>query len=297
MGGGRSGSVHGKTVLITGAADGIGAELARRLHARGAQLVLVDLDDTKLTALAGALTGERVLTAAADVRDLAALQAAAAAAAERFGGLDVVVANAGIIGYGSVSQIDPVAFQRILDVNVVGVFNTVRATLPAVLERRGYLLLVSSLAAYAAAPGLAAYAASKAAVEQLANALRLEVAHRGVAVGSAHMSWIDTAMVRDSKTDLSTFTEMVARLPAPLNRTTSVADCAAAFVDGIERRRRRVNSPRWVGAMRWLRPVLSTRAGEQPVRRFVADLLPRMDAQVAALGRSTSAHTEGLERR
>ncbi|MGV0633576.1 SDR family oxidoreductase [Mycolicibacillus trivialis] len=297
MGRRRSRSVHGKTVLITGAADGIGAELARRLHAQGAGLMLVDLDDAKLAALAETLTGDRVRTAVADVRDLAALQAAATAAVEHFGGLDVVVANAGIIGYGSVSHIDPGAFQRIVDVNVVGVFNTVRATLPAVLESRGYLLLVSSMAAYTAGPGLTAYTASKAAVEQLANTLRLELAHRGVAVGSAHMSWIDTAMVRDSTSDLSTFAEMVRRLPVPLNRTTSVADCASAFVDGIERRRRRVNCPGWVGALRWLRPVLSTPLGELPIHRLAADLLPRMDAEVAALGRSTSAHTERLEQR
>lgn len=282
-------------VLITGGAAGIGAALARRLHAQGASLVLTDLDATALDATAASLGGQRVHTAVADVRDLAAMQAAVDAGVARFGGLDVVVANAGIISVASLLQVDPGAFQRVLDVNVVGVFNTVRAALPAVTERRGYMLIVSSLAAYAAAPGLGAYAASKAAVEQLANALRLEVAHHGVAVGSAHMSWIDTAMVHDTQADLSTFDEMITRLPPPLNRTTSVEDCAAALAAGVVARRRRINRPRWVGAVRWLRPLLSTSVGEAPVRRFVADLLPRMDAEVAALGRSTSAHTEALE--
>jgi short-subunit dehydrogenase len=142
---------------------------------------------------------------------------------------------------------------------------------------------VSSLAAYTACPGLAPYNASKAAVELFANALRLEVSHLGVDVGSAHMSWIDTAMVLDSKADLSTFGEMLTKLPYPLNRTTSVHKCGQAFVKGIERRKRRINSPAWVGAVRWLRPTLSTRIGEAPVLHFVPDLLPRMDAEVAAL--------------
>ena len=170
-------SVHGKVVFITGGARGIGAEVARRLHDKGAKLVLTDLDEAALEALAAELGDERVLTVVADVRDLSAMQAAADQAVERFGGIDVVVANAGIASYGSVLQVDPEAFKRVLDINVLGVFHTVRATLPAVIDRRGYVLIVSSLAAFAAAPGLAPYDVSKAGVEHLANALRLEVAH------------------------------------------------------------------------------------------------------------------------
>ena len=100
-------------------------------------------------------------------------------------------------------EIDPEAFKTVVDVNLMGVFYTVRAALPSVIERRGYVLVVSSLAAFAAAPGMASYDASKAGVEHFANALRLELAHRGVDVGSAHMSWIDTPLVRESK-ELST---------------------------------------------------------------------------------------------
>ena len=285
-------------MLITGGGAGIGAEVARLLHARGANLVLTDLDEAALAAMVAELGGdERVLTVTADVRDLPAMQAAADAAVKRFGGIDVVMANAGIISHGSVLQVDPEAVRRLIDINVLGVYHTVRAALPSVIDRRGYVLIVSSLAAYAAAPGLAAYNASKAAVELFANALRLEVAHLGVDVGSAHMSWIETAMVQDSKADLSTFAEMLSKLPYPFNHTTSAHKCARAFVKGIDKRKRRINCPRWVAAARWLKPVLSTRVGEAPVRRFVPDLLPRMDAEVAALGRSTSAHSEALEKR
>ncbi|KZS63956.1 MAG: SDR family oxidoreductase [Mycobacterium pseudokansasii] len=291
-------SVQDKVVFITGGARGIGAEVARRLHNKGAKLVLSDVGTAELASIAAELGGDgRLLTVVADVRDLSAMQAAADQAVEKFGGIDVVIANAGIASYGSVLQVDPEAFRRVLDVNVLGVFHTVRATLPAVIERRGYVLIVSSLAAYAASPGLAPYNASKAAVEIFANALRLEVAHHGVEVGSAHMSWIDTPLVRDAKSDLSAFTELIARLPWPLNQTTSVEKCAVAFVEGIEARKTRVFCPKWVGLLRWLKPVLSTSVGERPIRKTAAELLPRMDAEVAALGRSTSAYNQVLEQK
>jgi NAD(P)-dependent dehydrogenase (short-subunit alcohol dehydrogenase family) len=283
-------SLHGKVVFITGGARGIGAEVARRLRNRGARLVLTDLDKAELAALAAELGEERVLTAVADVRDLPAMQVAAAKAVERFGGIDVVVANAGIASYGSLLHVDPEAVKRVLDVNLLGIFHTVRATLPAVIDRRGYVLIVSSLAAYAAAPGLAPYNATKAGNEILANALRLEVGGLGVSVGSAHMSWIDTALVRDSKADIPSFGDMIARLPWPLNKTTTLDKCADAFVKGIEGRQSRIYCPQWVGLLRWLKPALSTPVLEFPIRRIKDELLPRMDAEAAALGRSMSAH-------
>ena len=144
---------------------------------------------------------------------------------------------------------------------------------------------------------MASYDAAKAAVEHFANALRLELAPRGVAVGSAHMSWIDTPLVRDGKADLSTFHELLTTSPGPVSKTTSVDKCAATLVRGIERRRRRINCPWWVGLFRWLRPLLSTRVVEARLLASTPDdLLSRMDAEVAALGRSTSARTEALEK-
>jgi NAD(P)-dependent dehydrogenase (short-subunit alcohol dehydrogenase family) len=289
--------VNGKVALITGGANGIGAEVARRLLAKGAKLVLIDVDEGQLKDVATVLGEDRVLTVAADVRDLAAMQAAVDRGVERFGGIDIVMANAGVASYGSVLQVDPEAFKRVIDVNIVGVFHTVRAALPSVIDRRGYVLIVSSLAAYAAAPGMAAYDASKAGVEHFANSLRMEVAYRGVDVGSAHMSWIDTAMVRDSKSDLPSSKELIDSLPGPLGKTTTLRECGEVFVKGIEGRKRRINCPGWVGVMRWLRPLLATPIGESQTVKSVPDLLPRMDAEVAALGRSASAHTEAIEKR
>lgn len=290
------GSVNGKVALITGGANGVGAEVARRLHAKGAKLVLTDIDEALLKEVAAALGEDRVLTVVADVRELAAMEAAAAKGVERFGGIDIVMANAGIATYGTVLKVDPEAFKTLIDVNVVGVFNTVRAALPSVIERRGYVLIVSSLAAFAAAPGMAPYDTAKAGVEHFANSLRLELAYQGVDVGSAHMSWIDTPLVRDSKADMSAFREMLDSLPGPLGKTTSVEKCGEAFVAGIEARKTRIYCPGWVGLVRWLKPLLSTRFGEALTGKTAPELMPKMDAEVAALGRSMSARTEALEK-
>jgi NAD(P)-dependent dehydrogenase (short-subunit alcohol dehydrogenase family) len=280
--------LDGKVVLITGAARGIGAETARNLAARGARLVLTDVDEPALAELAAEL-GDAALAVPADVCDLAAMEAAVGRGVERFGGLDHAIANAGIASYGSVMAVDPATFKRVLDINILGVFHTARAALPALIERRGYLLVVSSLAAFAPAPGLAAYTASKAGVEHFANALRLEVAHRGVEVGCAHMSWIDTPLVRDAKQDLAAFNEMLTTLPGPLGRTTSVEACADAFVAALEKRQRHVYVPGWVGAIARARAAVNSRLGVRGTLRHVPRLLPLMDDEVRRLGRSTSA--------
>ena len=100
-------------------------------------------------------------------------------------------------------------------------------------KRQGYMLLVSSLAAFTALPGMAAYCGAKAGVENYGNALRFELAHRGIGVGTAHMGWIDTDLVRDVKADSSTFEDTLKKLPYPLGALTSVEDCADAFLEGI----------------------------------------------------------------
>jgi NAD(P)-dependent dehydrogenase (short-subunit alcohol dehydrogenase family) len=281
-------TLRDKTVLITGGALGIGAETARRLHDQGAKLVLVDIDQASLEKTAGEL-GPDVVPVVGDVRELADMERAVAAGVEQFGGIDVVVANAGISSYGSVRAVDPEAFKRVLDINVLGVFHTVRAALPSLVERKGYVLVVSSLAAFAASPGLAAYNASKAGSEQFANALRLEVAHEGVDVGVAHMSWIDTPLVRDAKDDLPSFRKQLSQLPFPFNRTTSVEDCATAFVAGIEGRRRTVFVPGWTAVAKRLRNFINSPIATGPALKHTPELMAQMDDEVVRLGRSTSA--------
>ena len=290
-------SVTGKVVFITGGARGIGAEVARQLYAKGAKLVLTDLDETALRDISSDFDGDRVLTLAADVRDLASMEDAVSRAVGQFGGVDVVIANAGISTYGTVLNVQPAAFKTLIDVNVLGVFHTVRAALPSVIGRRGYVLVVSSMFAYAAQPGAASYCVSKAGVEHFANALALEVAHLGVDVGSAHMGFIDTPMIQDIDSDLASFRTALSKLPGPMGKTTSVEACAGAFVDGIERRKRRIYCPRWVGALRWLRPLLTTRAAETQMQKGLPELLLQMDAEADAVGRSMGKRTEELEKK
>ncbi|MDT0200934.1 SDR family oxidoreductase [Nocardioides sp. AE5] len=281
-----------KVVLITGGARGIGAETAKALVAAGARVVLTDVDEAALSETAAGLDADRVLAVACDVVDLASMEDAVAQAVARFGGIDLVLANAGIASYGSVLGVDPATFRRVVDINITGVFHTVRAALPSVIERKGYILVVSSLAAFTPVPGLAAYNASKAGVEHFANALRLEVAHQGVEVGIAHMSWIDTPLVRDAKKDLSAFRKMLDLMPYPLNQTTSVDACVDGFVKGLAGRKRRVFVPGWVGAIGKGRALLVSPLVDREMVKHTATLLPQMDEEVRRLGRSTSARNQ-----
>jgi len=291
----RQGSVAGKVVFITGAARGIGRATATALVANGARVVLSDIDEHALDEVAASLGPDNAVATVSDVTSLADMQAAVDAGSARFGGIDMVVANAGIASYGTVLAVDPAAFRRVIDVNVTGVFHTVRAALPSVLERRGYVLVVSSMAAYAPLGGMSSYNASKAAVEHFANALRMEVGYRGVDVGSAHMSWIDTPLVQDASADLSAFDELLSRLPGPLSRRLPVELCADAFVRGLAGRKHHVDVPAgWVEAMRWLKPVLNSTVGDRLTRGLVAQFLPAVDADVATLQRSTSARNVAI---
>ena len=288
-------SVNGKVVFITGGASGVGAEVARRLYDKGANLVLADLDKERLDRFATSFEQRRVVYAPADVRDLSSLQRLADQAVEQFGGIDIVIANAGIGVYGTVLNVDPAAFKTGIDVNVMGVFNTVRAALPSVIDRRGYVLVVSSLAAYAPIAGSACYSLAKAGGEHFANALRLEVAHHGVDVGTAHMSWIDTPLVRDGTAEFSSMRAAIEEMPGPLSKITSVQACGAAFVKGIERRQLHINCPGWVGLFRWLKPILSTRVGLPLLLKGADQRLAQMDAETA--GRHLNARIAELDGR
>jgi NAD(P)-dependent dehydrogenase (short-subunit alcohol dehydrogenase family) len=273
-----------KVVLITGAARGIGAETARRLAARGARLALVGLEPDRLAALAAELGGGHVWFEA-DVTDQSAVEEAVAGTVAALGGVDVVVANAGVANNGTVAVNPPDALARTVDVNLTGVIRTVSATLPHVVERRGYVLIISSVAAFTMLPGMAAYAASKAAVEQFANCLRLEVAHKGVRVGTAHPSWIDTDMVRDQLAEVHTFADAVEQMPWPLGSTTSVEDCADALVDGIARRARRIYVPRTLALVQALRTIYTGPIAEMFIRPRAKRLVPQLEAEILKLGR------------
>ncbi|MBV8932425.1 MAG: SDR family NAD(P)-dependent oxidoreductase, partial [Kutzneria sp.] len=144
------------------------------------------------------------------------------------------------------------AFERTVEVNLLGVWRTVRAVLPHLISSRGYCLVVSSLAAVVHAPGMAAYSASKAGCAAFADSLRAEVRHLGVAVGVAYFSWIDTDMVNSSEGHPALSGLRGRRLPGPLGRKYPVSDVARAVLAGVNRRAPRIYVPGWAGGARLL---------------------------------------------
>ena len=246
--------IEGRTVLVTGAARGIGAETATRLHARGANVALVGLEPDLLEQLAARL-GDRVAAYEADVTDAAALERAVNGAAQRFGGIDVAIANAGLHFVGAVSDAPAEQLERVLDVNLYGVLRTVRAAAPHVVARRGYLLNVASLAAASHAPLMGAYAASKAGVEALTNSVRQELRPTGTRVGCAYFGFIDTDLVRGGLEHPSSQT-MERLMPAFVRRPVPVSAAGAAIERGVLGRKARVWAPRYVGGALALRGVM-----------------------------------------
>jgi NAD(P)-dependent dehydrogenase (short-subunit alcohol dehydrogenase family) len=221
----------------------------------------------------------------ADVRNGTALQSAIDEAAQRLGGIDFVVANAGVAAYGTVRQADEASFERVLDINLNGVFRTLKYATPHLERSRGHAMVIASAISFTPIAGLASYAASKAGVEMLALAYRQEVAHLGITVGLVHPSWIDTDLVRGAEVDIPSFQELRGRLPYPGNVTTSVDRAAAAIVHGLVRRRSRVYVPRAVVVANWAKAALNSPAAWPWMRRFAAEVTPTLEREVAALGR------------
>jgi NAD(P)-dependent dehydrogenase (short-subunit alcohol dehydrogenase family) len=286
-------TLEGKVALVTGAARGIGAETARRLAARGARVALMGLEPEELARVAAGC-GAEAAWYEADVTDRAAVESAVAGAAERFGGIDVLVANAGSAAFGTVRSIDPDAFERTIDINLLGTWRTVRAALPHLIERRGYALMNASVTAASHSPGLAAYSASKAGVEAFADALRIEVAEHGVGVGVAYFSWIATDLVAAGDGHPA-FAFMRSKLRGPFGRTHPLADAVDALVTGVERRSRRIVTPSWVRGVLLVRDLLP-RLLERETRDWVPEMNRIAEAEVARRGPEGSLPEDGYIR-
>ena len=235
-------------VLITGAARGLGAELARALAAQGAQLALLGLEGERLRELAGEAHFWREVC----VTDEAAMQSAVEAAVDQLGGLDVVIANAGVGRFALLEDSSSELLRRTMDVNFFGTWHTMRACLPALLESRGYFLAVASGAAAVPLVGMNGYNPSKAAQEALCNTLRLEMAGRGVGVGVAYFSFLDTELVAEARRTPG-FDVAFGNLPFFLRRVFPVSLAVDAILRGIRRRSSQVVAPRALWPLLWLR--------------------------------------------
>jgi NAD(P)-dependent dehydrogenase (short-subunit alcohol dehydrogenase family) len=252
--------LNGKVALVTGAARGIGFETARQMQMRGASVAVLDLDPRQ-AADAAERIGARTIGIGADVTDQGAMMAAVVEVVDKFGGLDCAVANAGIAQkqISTVYSMSGEEWERVLEVDLLGVFRTVRAVMPQIVERRGHIGLVSSVYAFANGVGNSPYAAAKPGVESLGRALRVELAHHGASATVAYFGWVDTTLVQDAfaQPDVQTLNKGT---PAFLTKRIQPDEAAAAFVRGIEERAPRVFAPKWwryVSALRGIiNPVL-----------------------------------------
>lgn len=276
--------LRGKVAIVTGAARGIGLGTAQELSRRGATVVIVDLDAASASPAAAGLPGPAFGTAA-DVTDRAAMQQVVAEAVDRFGGVDVLVANAGIASRGAtINAMSGEAFERVLDVNLNGVHRSVIAALPEIVRRGGHVVVVSSIYAFMNGVGAAPYAMSKAGVEAFGRALRVELAQHGAGASVAYFGFIDTAMVHqaiDADASVDRFSETIPNL---LRKRLQPDQAGKAIVDGIERRAPRIIRPRRWAVLSVLRgvlnPLLDNRmVGDAEIQAIARELDERADQE------------------
>jgi NAD(P)-dependent dehydrogenase (short-subunit alcohol dehydrogenase family) len=256
--------------FITGAGNGIGAGLARRLGEMGYRVALVDVDHDSAQTVAEEI-GETALPLGADITDMASLESAVHATVQRFGGIDLAVANAGFATAGSLRHLDLDAFDAQIRVNLGGTYRTVRACLPALEESKGYLVINASLSAIQAPPGLGAYGASKAAIETLADVLRIELADLGIDVGVAYFAWIGTDLLTGGEREQPAFRVLRESMRWPLKKVIPVDEAVEALVRGIGRRSDRIMAPGVVRPLYRLRGILGPLVAPQ-LRKVAPDI-------------------------
>jgi NAD(P)-dependent dehydrogenase (short-subunit alcohol dehydrogenase family) len=284
-------SLRGKRVLITGAARGIGAALAQRLADHGARLAVVGLEPDTLSAVA-ARCGEGTFVAECDVSDSGAVSRAIDSAAETFGGLDVVVANAGIAAGGPLRSQDPRSWERVIEINLLGVMYTDRAALPHLERSRGYLLNIASSAAVLRSPAMTAYCSAKAGVEALSDCLRIEMLPLGVDVGVAYFLFLDTDMVNDAEREMPLMKRVKGEMPKLVGRTYPLAPAIDEVCAAIAERRRRVAYPKWFLKVLPLRQLLAAKVFERQAAKQAAIALTEYERLARERGASTISTTK-----
>lgn len=236
----------GAVVVVTGASSGIGAATAGLLLARGARVVAVGRDESALSRLGPA---DRLAACAVDVRNVGHAEQVVAAGLDRWGRIDGVIANAGVGHAGDFASTPPERIEELVDVNVRAPMLLTRAALPALVDSRGGLVFVSSIAGAVPVSGEAAYSFSKHALEAFADSLRPELRGSGVRVTTVRPGVVATAF----------FDRRGAAYDRRLPRPVGAERVAEAVVDALQSGRMRVTVPRWLGipaALRRRAPVV-----------------------------------------
>jgi NAD(P)-dependent dehydrogenase (short-subunit alcohol dehydrogenase family) len=219
-------SLSGARVWVTGASSGIGAALSTELVGRGARVAVSARRAERLEEVSGG----RMLVVPLDITDDTAVRRAADEVYDAFGGLDIAVLNAGAWTQTKVGSWDADAFRRQVEVNLLGTNSCLAALLPRMLERgAGKLVIVTSVAGYRGVPGSEAYGATKAALLNLAESLRADLAPAGVVV-----QWVSPGFVRTELTDANSF-------PMPFLIDADVA--ARSIADGLQSNRPEIVFP------------------------------------------------------
>jgi NAD(P)-dependent dehydrogenase (short-subunit alcohol dehydrogenase family) len=283
-------SLNGKVALVTGAARGIGFETARQMHLRGASVAVLDLDATQ-AAEAAERIGARAIGLSGYVTDQGAMMTAVAEVVEKFGGLDVAVANAGIAqaNFATAYGISGEEWERVFEVDLLGVWRTVRAALPQIVERKGQMVVVSSVYAFMNGFGNSPYAVAKAGVESLGRSLRVELAPHGAGATTAYFGWVDTKLVQDAFAQ-PTADRVRDLSPEWLLKRITPQEAGAGLVRGIEERAPQVFVPKWWRYASILRGVINPwidkrQATDEKTRALMRDL----DAEAVGSGKASES--------
>jgi NAD(P)-dependent dehydrogenase (short-subunit alcohol dehydrogenase family) len=288
-------TLEGRRALVTGAGMGIGQGIALELARQGADVAVHyahSRDGADETAAEIRKLGRTGAVLHGDLAVVADCRRVVDAAAEALGGLDVVVANAGIATGGPLRVQDLRSWERVIEINLLGVMYTDRAALPHLEQSRGYLLNIASTAAALRGPGMTAYCAAKAGVEALTDCLRIEMQPFGVAVGVAYFLFLDTDMVNDSEREMPMLRRAKAEMPQFLARTYPLPPAIDEVVAAIGERRRRVAYPRWFLKALAVRQFFASPIAERQSQKTMPDAMREYEQMVAERGATAASATE-----
>lgn len=219
-----------KTALVTGAASGIGLAAARRFLDEGARVVMLDIDEATLRKAAAALPQDRVLVQVGDTADKETAVAAVKAAVDSFGGLDILINNAGMATEGDIMHTSEEDFARVMAVNVAGYFHMAKAAMPELVKSKGSIVMTSSVSGLGGDWELFAYNTSKGAVSNMVRAMAMDAAKDGVRVNAVNPSFTVSRMTEDMLGDPELVAEFRKRMPLGAPEDPDGVAAAMAFL-------------------------------------------------------------------